>query len=91
VPMVILGRKFHTPRHDDREQWKKVELLVSHGFRFESVYRATESGGKVAVPYPRRLSEVPIFVAEFRAQALQPAPVRANHSSPQPTGTERHG
>ena len=89
APMVILGRKFHTPRLNDREQWKKVELLVNHGFRFESVYRATEFGGKVAVPYPRRLSEVPTFVAEFRGQALQPEPLRPNDSGPLSKGAER--
>ena len=88
-PMVILGRKFHTPRHIDREQWKKVELLVSHGFRFESVYRTTESGDKVTVPYPRRLSEVLSFVAEFGTQALQPKPVRPNHIKRESKATKR--
>jgi len=76
APMTMLGRKFHTPRHSDREQWKKVELLVKHGFRFETVYRAINSGGQIAVPYPRSLSEVRDFVAEFRGQALHPEPVR---------------
>jgi hypothetical protein len=76
APMTTLGRKFHTPKTGDRAQWKKVHVLVEHGFTFDSVYRATESGGKVAVPYPRTLAEVPAFVAEFQSQARTPTPVR---------------
>ena len=67
--MTTLGRKFHTPKSGDRAQWKKIQVLVEHGFTFDSVYRTTESGGKVAVPYPRTLAEVPAFVAEFQGQA----------------------
>ena len=76
APMTTLGRKFHTPKSGDRAQWKEIQVLVEHGFTFDSVYRATESGGRVAVPYPRTLAEIPAFVAEFQSQARVPAPVR---------------
>jgi hypothetical protein len=76
TPMTVLGRKFHTPKSADRAQWKKVQVLVEHGFTFDSVYRATESGGKVAVPYPTTLAEVPAFVAEFQGQAVARRQVR---------------
>ena len=72
----MLGRKFHAPKSTDVAQWRKVQLLVEHGFFFDSVYRATELGRKVAVPYPRTLAEVPAFVAEFKSQAHQPQSVR---------------
>jgi len=76
--LVTLGRKFHTPKSTDVAQWRKAQLLVEHGFFFDSVYRATESGGRVAVPYPRTMAEVPAFVAEFKSQAQRPQPVRPN-------------
>ncbi len=75
--LVTLGRKFHAPKSTNSAQWRKVQLLVEHGFFFDSVYRATESGGNVAVPYPRTLAEVPAFVAEFKSQARRPLPSRA--------------
>jgi len=71
--LVILGRKFHTPKSTNRAQWRKVQLLVKHGFFFQSVYRAF-----IAVSYPRTLAEVPAFVAEFKSQAQPPQPVRPN-------------
>ena len=76
--LVALERKFHTPKSADVAQWRKVQLLVEHGFIFQSVYRATESGGRVTVPYPRTLAEVPAFVAEFKSQAEQPQPACRN-------------
>jgi hypothetical protein len=78
--LVTLGRKFHTPKSTNVAQWRKIQLLVEHGFFFESVYRSTESGGWVAVAYPRTLAEVPAFVAEFKFQALLPQPVRPNQA-----------
>ena len=78
VALVLLGRKFHNPKSTDIPQWKKVQALVECGFFFDPVYRATETGAKVAVPYPRTQAEVPAFVAEFKSQARQPQPVRPN-------------
>ena len=67
--MVMLNRKFSSPKQRDSEQWKKVEQLVTHGFYFFSVYRTAENGKKIPVPYPSRLSEVPAFIEEFKAQS----------------------
>ena len=55
--MAILSRKFAAPWTDDLEQWEKVEFLVAHGFLFQSVYEASESGGRRKVAYPNSLAE----------------------------------
>jgi hypothetical protein len=68
-PMVMLNRKFSSPKKRDAEQWEKVEQLVAHGFYFFSVYRIAEGGKKVAVPYPERLADVQNFVNEFSGQS----------------------
>ena len=67
--MVMLNRKFSSPKSRDLAQWKKVEYLVSQGFSFFSVYRRTESGKKIPVPYPANLAECAAFVEEFKAQS----------------------
>lgn len=72
-PMEMLSRKFSAPRSGDIAQWKKVQFLVEHGFRFYSVYEPTESGGKRAVRYPATLQEAKHFVHAFKTQAWPPA------------------
>jgi hypothetical protein len=72
-PMEMLSRKFSAPRSADIAQWKKVQFLVEHGFRFYSVYEATASGGKQSVRYPSTLEEAKDFVVVFREQARLPA------------------
>ena len=64
--LAQLSRKFSAPKSRDREQWNKVEALVRAGFRFQSIYEPMPSGvqGK-RVEYPKRLHEVPDFVARF--------------------------
>ena len=71
--MEMLSRKFSAPRSADVAQWKKVQFLVEHGFRFYSVYRPSESGGKQSVRYPATLEEAEDFVVAFREQAELPA------------------
>jgi len=58
-PMVMLSRKFSAPRMTDVEQWRKVEFLVSHGFRFQSIH---EQPGGSLVDYPATLAEAKLFV-----------------------------
>lgn len=53
-----LNRKFMAPRRDEREQWAKVEYLVAHGFRFQSLYNPDGS----AVVYPGTFKEAEEFV-----------------------------
>jgi len=72
--MVMLGRKFHSPKNTNTVQWKKVQALAERGFYFQSVYRANPEGGKQVVPYPRTVKEVPAFAAEFKDQALTVQP-----------------
>ena len=51
-----MGRSFTAPRRTDVDQWKKVEILWSAGFRFHS-YRSC--------PDAERLPETLAEVAEF--------------------------
>jgi hypothetical protein len=52
-----MGRSFEPPRKSDIEQWQKVELLWSAGFRFSS-YRSYPD----AEPLPERLQDVGNFI-----------------------------
>ena len=58
---VAFSRKFKAPRRTDDEQWRKVELLYSHGFRFQSV---RDNSGLV-VRYPVSLEEARDFVRRY--------------------------
>ncbi|MBA3461469.1 MAG: hypothetical protein H0T46_16025 [Deltaproteobacteria bacterium] len=59
---VALSRKFKAPSRADEEQWRKVEFLYRHGFRFQSVYDKT---GRV-VRYPESLKEARDFVRRYK-------------------------
>lgn len=72
-PMEMLSRKFSAPKSADAAQWKKVQFLVEHGFRFYPVYTRVESGVKYLVRYPMTLAEAKDFVVAFREQARFPA------------------
>jgi hypothetical protein len=54
-----LSRKFKAPARTDIAQWKKVEYLVRHGFRFFS------EGGLHAAAYPKTLAEARAFVRKY--------------------------
>ena len=71
--LVQLNRKFSAPKTTDVEQWKKVEFLVAHGFRFQSVYEQREDGGKYKVDYPTTLAEARTFVVAHKEQAVEGA------------------
>ena len=58
-PMVMLSRKFSAPRMTDVEQWRKVEFLVSHGFRFQSMH---EQPSGSLVDYSATLAEAKLLV-----------------------------
>jgi len=58
-PMVMLSRKFSAPRMTDVGQWRKVEYLVGHGFRFQSI---REQSGGLLVQYPATLADAKSFV-----------------------------
>ncbi|RMA63351.1 hypothetical protein C8C96_4438 [Acidovorax sp. 100] len=64
-PMVMLNRKFSAPKMTDVDQWRKVEYLVSQGFRFQSI-REQPSG--LLVRYPATLADAKLFVKRHAAQ-----------------------
>lgn len=45
---VVLNRKFKPPPCSDEEQWRKVEFLYKHEFKFQTVY--DEEGRSVRDP-----------------------------------------
>jgi len=60
-----VGRKFKAPKRTDEEQWKKVELLLASGFRFNTLY---EDG--VAIRYPETLKETYTFIRDHRPKTI---------------------
>lgn len=57
-PLYEMGRSFKAPRRTDIRQWKKVQMLFAHGFRFFS-YRSYD-----CPPLPSSLREVEHFLRE---------------------------
>lgn len=64
-PAARLDRKFRPPARDDIKQWRKVQFLYEHGFRFQSVH---DERGQL-IPYPATLAEAKVFVRKFGHQA----------------------
>ena len=54
-----MGRNFSAPKREDKDQWKKVELLWIAGFRFSG--SARNHGGP---PLPEKLNEVEWFLQD---------------------------
>jgi hypothetical protein len=65
-PMERLSRKFSAPKSTDLMQWRKVQYLVEHGFRFHTAFVPVAPGVMRSVDYPRTLQEAKAFV-EFVA------------------------
>ena len=65
--MTQLSRKFKAPKCSDAVQWKKVQFLVEHGFRFYTVYEQTEHGVN-RIAYPKTLEEAREFVKGHKRQ-----------------------
>ena len=63
-----LGRDCKPPAKNDSEQWKKVDFLIAHGFRFQKIHEP-ERGG-LQVKYPETLEEAKSFVKKYRDQAM---------------------
>lgn len=65
-PSYNCGRHFKPPKKEDSKQWEKVNLLISEGFWFQTVYEKNpESGGFSRVEYPETMGEVLEFVQRF--------------------------
>lgn len=54
-----MGRSFKAPKTSDAEQWRKVQALYAHGFRFFTYHSYPE-----APPLPERYRDVASFVVE---------------------------
>jgi len=58
-----LYRHFKSPRQSDSRQWRKIEFLYEHGFRFQKI-RPNGPGG-ASVPYPETLEDAQEFVVLY--------------------------
>ena len=67
--MTRLSRKFSAPKSSDREQWKKVQYLVEHGFLFYPVQEVIGPNAFQRVSYPKTLNEAKLFVERYKSQA----------------------
>lgn len=64
-----MGRSFRVPALGNVEQWRKVQALYAHGFRFFS-YRSYPNAPRL----PERFREVAAFVAANPAHPFRVAP-----------------
>lgn len=60
-----VGRNFRAPKRGNKNQWEKIEFLVSNGFRFQSIY----VDGK-RLSYPDTLEEAKFFVEKYKDKAI---------------------
>ena len=60
-PMARLGREFWTPRKNNTEQWKKLEMLYHAGVTFDTC------GCNGAGYRPKYLREIPDFIKGYPA------------------------
>ena len=67
-PMERLSRKFSAPRSTDLMQWRKVQYLVEHGFRFHTAYVPVAPGVSRSVDYPQTLQQTKAFVEFIEAR-----------------------
>ena len=63
-----LGRHFKAPKRTDLQQWKKIEFLLQHGFRFQKI--RTSSHHHDTVPYPQTLAQAREFVLKYKQYAV---------------------
>jgi len=57
-PMYEMGRNFSAPKKEDHKQWRKVQLLYAHGFRFVG------SGNHNGPNIPKTLADVELFLPQ---------------------------
>jgi phage FluMu protein Com len=60
-----VGRNFRARKRGNKNQWEKIEFLVSNGFRFQSIY----VDGK-RISYPDTLEEAKLFVEKYKDKAI---------------------
>jgi DNA-directed RNA polymerase subunit RPC12/RpoP len=81
--------KFKPPKSDDRAQWRKVQFLFEHGFRFQPVSKSSPSGGCTHARYPNTFAEAERFVTEFKSQAFTQEPLLAQPPTPRASDPRR--
>jgi predicted RNA-binding Zn-ribbon protein involved in translation (DUF1610 family) len=75
-PAIQVSRKFKPPKADDLEQWEKVQLLIEHGFLFQSIYDDTQSGRNV--PYPKTLKDAREWINKWAHKAIDVTTILGN-------------
>jgi len=61
--------RFRAPKKSDDAQWKKIEFLFKHGFRFQKVY-LKQGDMWTRKRYPKTVAEAKDFVERYADQAL---------------------
>jgi len=61
--------RFRAPKKTDDAQWKKVQFLFEHGFRFQKVY-LKQGDMWTRKRYPGTLEEAKDFIERFADQAV---------------------
>ncbi|WNC68599.1 hypothetical protein RI845_00280 [Thalassotalea nanhaiensis] len=62
------GRHFKAPKKTDSKQWKKIEFLFQHGFKFQKI--RIGSGHHDVVNYPDTLEQAREFVVKYKNHAI---------------------
>ena len=63
------GRHFKAPKKNDLRQWRKLEFLFEHGFRFQKIRPVKNS--QESAPYPETLEAAIEFVKKYKDYALK--------------------
>ena len=63
--LIMLSRKFKTPKKNDHKEWAKIKYLIEHGFRF-SGYVKVEQGSSQKVKYPETMQQAYEFVDKYK-------------------------
>jgi DNA-directed RNA polymerase subunit RPC12/RpoP len=64
-PTINCGRHFKPPKKTNKDQWEKVELLITNGFPFHKLYLETGS-----IPYPETLAEAKAWIEQHKSKSL---------------------
>jgi DNA-directed RNA polymerase subunit RPC12/RpoP len=64
-PLIMLSRKFKTPKQSDDKEWSKIKFLIEHGFRFYS-YIPSKHGVHQRVKYPETMQQAYEFVEKYK-------------------------
>ena len=63
------GRHFKAPKKTDKKQWRKIQFLFEHGFRFQKI--RIGAGDIDSIPYPENLEQAKEFVVKYKEYAIK--------------------